>query len=70
MAWTQTDLDAVKAAIASGERRVRFADGRETEYRSVDELKKAKAAIEAELGIDSGATPRTRQIRLYSTKGF
>jgi hypothetical protein len=48
MAFTSTDLDAVNAAIASGELTVRH-NGREVTYRSVDELLKAKRTIEADL---------------------
>lgn len=48
MAYTQTDLDAVKAAIASGELTVEH-NGRKVTYRSMDDLLKAKAVIEAEL---------------------
>lgn len=42
---TQADLDALEAALARGESRVRFADGREVEYRSVAELRSALAAL-------------------------
>lgn len=70
MAFTSTDLDSIKTAIASGELSVRFADGREVTYRSMADLRSAKAMIEAELGVDGGATKRIRQVRLYSSKGF
>ena len=49
MAWTQTDLDAIERAIASGELMVRFADGRQVQYRSMDELFKARDAIKPSL---------------------
>lgn len=48
MAYTTTDLDAIKAAIASGELSVSH-NGRTVTYRSIAELLKAKADIEAEL---------------------
>ena len=48
MAHTQTDLDAIKAAIASGEQSVEVA-GRKVVYRSVDDLRKARDDIAAEL---------------------
>lgn len=63
MAFTQDDLDRINAAIATGELRVRYAD-REVEYRSIDELKKARDII---LGALNG---RARQHRLYADKGF
>ena len=44
MTWTQTDLDAIEAAIASGELTVQYVDKRIT-YRSIAELLTAKRAI-------------------------
>lgn len=70
MAFTQTDLDTIKSAIASGELSVRLSDGRETVYRSMADLMRAKTMIESEIGVDGGATRRIRQVRLSSTKGF
>lgn len=49
MAWTTTDLDKVKAAIANGVLRVRYADGHAIEYASMADLLKAKTMIENEL---------------------
>lgn len=48
MAHTQADLDAIKAAIASGEQSVEMA-GRKVVYRSVDDLRKARDDIATEL---------------------
>lgn len=70
MAFTQSDLDSINFAIAAGVRSVRFADGRETVYPSMADLRSAKAVIEAELGVSGGATKRIRQVRMYSDKGF
>lgn len=70
MAFTQSDLDSINSAIASGELSVRFADGRETVYRSIADLLRAKAAVEAGLGVDGGATKRIRQVRMTSGKGW
>lgn len=53
MAWTQTDLDAINAAIATGARRVRF-QTHEVEYQSVGELLRARDAIAAEINGSSG----------------
>lgn len=66
MAFTSTDLDNIKAAIASSELTVRFADGREVTYRSMSDLERAKATIERELYASS--TSAVRQVRLYSRK--
>jgi len=66
--YTDQQLQALRDALANGARRVRFAD-REIEYRSIDELKAAIAAAEAELAKDTN-TPVTRQIRTSTKKGF
>lgn len=58
MAHTQTDLDAIKAAIASGEQSVEIA-GRKVVYRSIDDLRKARDDIAAELA----AATTTRSAR-------
>lgn len=54
MAVTSEMRDAIIAAIANGERIVRFADGRMVEYRSVDEMVKALAIIDHELAAEGG----------------
>lgn len=59
MALTQSDADAIKAAIASGVRRVKFADGREVEYRTVDEMMQALALANADIAAASGANTRS-----------
>lgn len=56
MAFTQTDLTAIDAAIASGELTVRTADGKLVTLRSMGELLQARAAINAE--ITSTSAPR------------
>lgn len=53
MPWTQQQLDAIEAAIASGELTVRFGD-RTVTYRSVDELLQARAVIKESLATESG----------------
>jgi len=71
MAHTQTDLDAIKAAIASGEQSVEVA-GRKVVYRSVDDLRKARDDISAELA--SAATSSVRRgnytVRFATSRGF
>jgi hypothetical protein len=66
--YTEEQLQALRDALANGVRRVRFGD-REIEYRSVDELKQAIAAAEADVAM-SGGTPMIRQIRTSTEKGF
>ncbi|HXV30015.1 MAG TPA: hypothetical protein VD840_06765 [Sinorhizobium sp.] len=48
MAWTQADLDAINAAIATGARRVRF-QTHEVEYHSVSDLLRARDLIKSEI---------------------
>lgn len=58
MAFTTQDLAAIDAAIASGELSIRSADGKTVTYRSMDELLKARAVMQADLAAASAATPR------------
>ena len=57
MALTTSDLDAINAAIGSGELSVRDKDGRQITYRSIGELIQARDAIRAEIDSTS-ATAR------------
>ena len=68
MSYTTTQLDALKKALATGERRVSFGD-KTVEYRSVEELLEAIRTVEAELARSAGSTPK-RQIRVTTSKGF
>ncbi len=68
MAYTEQQLQALRDALANGVSRVRFGD-REIEYRTIDELKIAIAAAEADLAKTSGK-PIVRQIRVSTDKGF
>ena len=67
-AYTETQLQALKRALATGERRVSF-DGKSVEYRTVDELQAAIRAVETELARSAGK-PAARQIRVTTSKGF
>ncbi|MEO8640392.1 hypothetical protein [Pseudomonas sp.] len=62
MSFTQKHLDAVEAAIARGEKTVRYTD-RTVEYRTVDELLKARDEIRTSLA--NAGPPRSRVTRLY-----
>ncbi len=64
MAYSQTDLDAVREAITKGERSVQFAD-RSVTYRSMDELLRAEERIAGAL-----ATERSKQTFGVTSKGF
>jgi len=70
MAWTQTDVDKLKAAIAQGATRVRFAD-REVSYRSLAEMRDTLAMMQAEIDAAAGIKRRRgRQIRFVTSKGL
>jgi hypothetical protein len=63
MAWTQTDLQRLQDAIATGVRRVTFADGRSTEYHSLDQMLAAVDAMKVEIaGAASASSRRSRRI--------
>lgn len=71
MPYTQSDLDAVRRAIASGALRVRFESGttvQETVYRSIDDLRKAEAEIAAALNASTGG--RRKQFYGVACKGL
>lgn len=68
MTYSITQLDALKRALATGERRVSFGD-KTVEYHSVEELQAAIRTVEAELVRNAGVRPK-RQIRVTTGKGF
>lgn len=59
MAYTQGDIDGLKAAIASGALRARLADGREVLYRSLAEMKDTLRMMQDEV------TPRASPSRSF-----
>lgn len=72
MAFTQTDLDNINAAIASGELTVRVND-RLVTYRSVAELERARSLIQSDLAAAAAGsgTPRrgTYAVRFATARG-
>lgn len=57
MAYTQDDVDSLKAALATGAKSVKFgsgADSRETTYRSLDEMRSILADMIAEVSPTPG----------------
>jgi hypothetical protein len=57
MAWTQADLDAINAAIATGAKRVRY-QTHEVEYQSMADLLRARDLIKSEVeGSTAGCGP-------------
>lgn len=71
--YTEAQLQALRDALAKGEKRVSFGD-KTVEYRTVEELKQAIAEVEAAMHQDAVATglyPRApRQIRITTGKGL
>lgn len=59
MAYTLDDIDTLRAAIATGARRVKFGSGpdaREVEYRTLSEMQAVLAQMVAEV------TPQARKV--------
>jgi hypothetical protein len=54
-AWTDTDLTSIRTAITSGVRSVTFADGRRTEYQSLDHMLAAEKVIAAAVQMQTEA---------------
>lgn len=65
MSWSQAELDALKAAYASGTLRVRY-DDKLIEYGSADDLMKRIQTIENEIRSLSGAP---RPVAGYASLG-
>ena len=61
-------MEALKAQRDSAVARVSY-DGRTVEYRGSAEIARAIADLERELRALQG-TPRVRQIRVYTSKGY
>lgn len=53
MAWTQSDLDSLDKAIRSGALTVRRADGSQVQYRSLDEMLRIRAEMQAAVAPSS-----------------
>lgn len=62
MAYTEADLARIDAAIAGAELEVQYGEKR-VRYRSVDELRSARAMIVQELQNASGAQSRIVRLR-------
>ena len=67
MAYQQTDLDKLHAtllAVATGPQKVRFADGRETTFQSVDAVSAAIKVVDAQLKMQARALSGSKQFRV------
>ena len=67
MVWTQSELDALKAAYASGTLRVSY-DGRSVEYGSEDDLMRRIRVVERGIAAVAGKPKPSRSLASF-TKG-
>lgn len=66
MAYSQTDLDNLDVAIASGELIVQV-EGRRVEYRSLDQLLRARAHVASQMAVTSAGSDRRGLYRFRFT---
>jgi len=59
--WTDADLTALDAAIATGAFKVRYADGREVTYRSLADLRSIRDEVKAALDAAFAASMKPRR---------
>lgn len=65
MAYQQSDLDTINAAIATGALSVRYADGRTVIYRSLSEMRQVQMDIQA--ALSPASAPVMRVVGGYSS---
>lgn len=58
MAWTQDQIRALETAYALGVTRVKWPDGTEKEYRSIEDMERILAKMKASQGQGSGSRRR------------
>jgi hypothetical protein len=58
MAYTMTQLEELRAAIAEGVLHVRFSDGRQLTYRSLDEMRRIEKTMAQQLEASTSMTIR------------
>jgi hypothetical protein len=69
MAYTQTQLETIEAAITAGALEVEI-DGRRVKYASTDALTKLRDQMKAEVGVALPATARGRAWRPLTSSGL
>lgn len=70
MAYSESDLTKIRNAIASGTRKVTFADGRSHEYQNLDQLLAAEEVIAAQIKMQANAASgivRRRRVPYYKS---
>jgi len=66
MAYVQSDLDNIRAAIATGAKEVTYADNRRVVYRSLAEMQSIRDEIEAEVSGRGGSLKDNRVVTGYA----
>lgn len=73
MAISQNDIDALNAAIATGEKQV-ILDGQSVTYRSITDLLTARNDLQEQLNRETAATNNTRRPKrvgmYYAGRGY
>lgn len=69
MAYSQTDVEALEGALASGELSVEFRD-RRINYRSIDEIRKALGIVRADVSSQADGNPETAILFMTSRTGL
>jgi hypothetical protein len=69
MAFSQSQLNALEAAIAQGALTVRMGE-RMVTYQSTEAMLKLRDTMRAELGVSTPATARSRIINIPTGKGL
>jgi len=69
MPFTEADLTAINAALAAGALAVRFSDGRQVTYQSVDNLLRARRIIADEIAATATGR-RMSSVYVTATKGL
>jgi len=69
MAWQQSDLDRLDAAMSSGVKKVTFADGRSREFQDLGEMTKLRTLMKAELAeASSQVAPRRTVVARFGRR--
>lgn len=68
MAWTQSDVDALKGAIKSGIRRVTYTD-KTVEYQDTASMLRTLKVMEAEVASDTERSSTSRTVLVQHARG-
>lgn len=69
MAWTQSDIDALKAAMATGAAEVQYSDGSRIRYNSLKDMRMQLGLMQQEVNA-AASVQTTRVVRIGAGKGF